>query len=129
MENTTTAADGAASDGAAGPDRRGAPRRRTAAGWAGLVVLAVVVLVLGVLVGLVGPLFAIACDSCPDGVRGPQRFGDALIATARYVVPLATLGTIVGMFHPRGGARVGGIGLAALVMLLFLMLALGLSNT
>ncbi|MGA6152372.1 hypothetical protein ACPEIC_03460 [Stenotrophomonas sp. NPDC087984] len=123
MENTRTA-----SDGAGGPDRRAAPRPRSAVGWAGLVVLAVGVLVLGVFVGLVGPLFAIACDSCPDGVRGPQRFGDALIAIARYVVPFATLGTIVGMFHPRGGARVGGIGLGVLVMLLFLMVALGQST-
>ncbi|MFT9471802.1 hypothetical protein [Streptomyces sp. 11-1-2] len=123
MENT-----GTASDGAAGPDRRGAPRRRTAAGWAGLIVLAVGVLVLGLFVGLVGPLLAIACGSCPDGVRGPQRFGDALIAITRYAVPFATLGTVMGMFHPRGGARVGGIGLGALVMLLILMLALGQST-
>ncbi|MER8161651.1 hypothetical protein [Streptomyces sp. NPDC094472] len=128
MENTGTAADGAAFDRAAGPDRRGVPRRRTAAGWAGLVALAVGVLVLGVFVGLVGPLFAIACDSCPDGVRGPQRFGDALIGITRYAVPFATVGTIMGMFHPRGGARVAGIGLGALVMLLFLMLALGQST-
>ncbi|AJZ83536.1 MULTISPECIES: hypothetical protein [Streptomyces] len=128
MENTKTAADGAACEGAAGPDRCGVPRRRTAVGWAGLVVLAVGVLLLGVFVGLVGPLFAIACDSCPDGVRGPRRFGDALIAITRYAVPLATLGTIMGMFHPRGGARVAGIGLGALVVLLILMVALGQST-
>lgn len=122
MENTSTASAPAAP----APGRRPGHRpRRTAADWAWLAVLAVVVLVVGAFVGVLGPLFAIACDSCQDGIRGPLRFGDELMAVAVNAVPLATLATVVGIFHPRGGARAGGIGLGVLTSLLVLMLSLG----
>ncbi len=121
MEDTGTVSDSAAPV----PDRIGARRRRTAADWAGLAVLAVGVLITGILVGGFGPLLAISCTSCQDGVRSPLRFGDALIAVAWYVVPLTTLGTVVGMFFPRGGARVAGIGMGILAVSLFVMLILG----
>ncbi|MFI9240519.1 hypothetical protein [Streptomyces sp. NPDC053079] len=119
MENTGTASVSA-------PGRRPGHRpRRTAADWVGLAVLAVAVLVAGAFVGVLGPLFAIACDSCQDGIRGPLRFGDELMAVAANAVPLATLATVAGIFHPRGGARAGGIGLGALTLLLVVMLSLG----
>ena len=95
-------------------------RSRSGAEWAGLAVLAVVVLVTGAFVGMFGPLVAVSCGSCPDGVRTP-RFGDALMAVAQCGVPLTVLGVIAGMCHPRGGARVGVIGLGVLVALLILM--------
>lgn len=121
MENNGTVSASAA----LGPDRLAEPGNRSAAEWVGLVSLAIAVLVAGVLVGLLGPLFAIACDSCQDGVRSPQRFGDALIAIAQGAVPLTVVATVAGMFLPRGGARVGGIGLGVLVLLLIVMLAIG----
>lgn len=98
---------------------------RTAAEWLGLVALALFVLLVGAVVGVVGPLLSIACDACQDGVRGPLRFAAALVAPARFGVPLVTLGTVVGVFHPRGGARAGGIGLGLLGVLLCAILALG----
>lgn len=122
--NGTVSASPAEPGGAFSPAQLAGPDRRSAADWAGLVLLAVAVLVSGVLVGVLGPLFAIACESCQDGVRSPLRFGDALLA-AQGAVPLTVLGTVVGIFMPRGGARAGGIGLAALAMLLMLMVVLG----
>jgi len=115
MENTASTLDTADFD---------AEPRRTAAEWAGLTALAMLVLFTGAFIGMFGPLVAIACDGCQDGVRTPQ-FGDALFAVARYAVPFATLGTVVGIFVPKGGARVGGIGLGVLVVLLVAMLVLG----
>jgi len=115
MENTASTLDTADFD---------AEPRRTAADWAGLTVLALLVLFTGGFVGMLGPLLAIACEACQDGVRTPH-FGDALFAVARYAVPFATLGTVVGIFVPKGGARVGGIGLGVLVVLLVAMLVLG----
>jgi len=105
---------------APGPDRL-----NTAADWAWRTVLAVGVLVVGAFVGVIGPLLAIACDSCQDGIREPLRFDDALIVIAYYVVPLTTLVTVVGVFLPRRGLRAGGIGLGALLVLLVAMLLLG----
>ncbi|GAA2231384.1 hypothetical protein GCM10010232_17380 [Streptomyces amakusaensis] len=82
-------------------------------------------MVFGGLVWLVGPLLAIACDSCQDGVRGSVRFIGTLTAIARYGVPLATLVTVLGIFTARRGGRAGFIGLAVLTVLLVLMLVLG----
>lgn len=110
------------------PDRgaRAAARpSRSAAAWVGLAFLALAVLATGIFMSVLGPLLAIACNTCQDGVRGSLQFGSALLALARFLVPLTTLGTVVGIFLPRGGARAGGIGLGLLVLLLFAMLALG----
>ncbi|MFF8590344.1 hypothetical protein ACF061_02680 [Streptomyces sp. NPDC015220] len=115
MENTTHTA--------AGPQPRS--RKRTTADYLGLTALALFVLLSGLVVGGLGPLLAIACDTCQDGVRGPLRFYDALTAVDRVGVPLVTLGTVAGLFHPRGGARAGGIGLGLLAVLFCAMLALG----
>ncbi|MGD1219925.1 hypothetical protein AB9Q10_16015 [Streptomyces krungchingensis] len=97
--------------------------RRTPAAWAGLTALALLVLLTGALVGVFGPLLAIACEACQDGVRTP-RHGDALVAVAQGAVPLVTLGTVLGTFLPRGGAKAGGAGLGVLVLLLVVMQAL-----
>ncbi|MGK5629921.1 hypothetical protein [Streptomyces sp. URMC 123] len=105
------------------PERDGG-RRRTALERVGLVALAVVVLLAGVVTGLIGPLLAISCPSCADGVRSPL-FGDALIAVCWYVVPLVTVGTVAAMFLLRNGARAGRIGLGVLAALFFVELALG----
>ncbi|MFB6437611.1 hypothetical protein ACFCVY_12650 [Streptomyces sp. NPDC056411] len=139
MENPAAATDATATSApttaaapAAGPDaaphdrhRTRRRRRRTAGEWAGLAVLAVVVLATGAFVRVVGPLLAIACASCQDGVRGPMRFGDALLDFAEYGVPLVALATVAGIFLPRGGARAGGIGLGVLIVLLVAMVVLG----
>ncbi|MGW2628760.1 hypothetical protein ACWC2K_05425 [Streptomyces chattanoogensis] len=50
-------------------------------------------------VGVMGPLMAIACDSCQNGVRNPL-LGDALIAIAQYAVPITVLGTATGISCP-----------------------------
>ncbi|MFF0788218.1 hypothetical protein [Streptomyces spiralis] len=126
MKNSAHTASGTTphtASGATGSAR--APLARTAAEWLGLVTLALFVLLVGDVVMVVGPLFSIACDACQDGVRGPLRFGGALIVLARVGVPLVTLGTVAGVFHPRGGARAGGIGLGLLGVLLCAMAALG----
>ncbi|AXK35610.1 hypothetical protein DVA86_26200 [Streptomyces armeniacus] len=78
----------------------------------------------GVVVGLLGPLLAIACETCEDGVRNP-RFGDTLITVAQLAVPLTTLAAGAGTFLPRQGVRVGLAGLGTLILLLITMLALG----
>ncbi|MGY1455260.1 hypothetical protein [Streptomyces sp. SS8] len=98
---------------------------RTAADWAASAGLAVVVLVTGFLTGVIGPLIAIACGSCQDGVRGPLRFDGALIAVAQYAVPLVTLGTLAGVLASRRYGRVAGAGLGVLAALLVTMPALG----
>ncbi|MGW0081514.1 hypothetical protein [Streptomyces sp. NPDC003393] len=119
MENTAHNAPGT-------PSRNSqATASRTAVEWFGLVVLALFVLLADAVVGVVGPLLGIACATCQDGVRGPLRFGGALTALARFGVPLVTLGTLAGVFHPRWGARAGGIGLGLLGVLFRAILALG----
>ncbi|MFF4352046.1 hypothetical protein [Streptomyces sp. NPDC001530] len=115
MENTGVTFDSA---------EIGAEPRRTPVEWVGLTALAMLVLVAGGFVGMFGPLLAIACGTCQDGVRTPGS-GDALIVVAQYAVPLTTLGSVVGIFLPRGGARVGGIGLGVLMVLFVAMLVLG----
>jgi hypothetical protein len=121
MEKPTTVAPPAG----AAPDGGRSRPRRSAADWAGLVVFAAVVMIVGACVGVLGPLFAIACTACQDGVRSPLRFEGALTAVAAYAVPVTTFGTVLGMLLPRGGARVGAAGIGVLVMLLFVILGLG----
>lgn len=97
---------------------------RTPVAWAGLAFLAALTLVTGLFVGTLGPLLAVSCDTCQDGVRA-TRFADALVQVAQVGVPLTTLATVVGIFLPRGGARAGGAGLCLLVILQVTMLILG----
>ncbi|MFG2208550.1 hypothetical protein [Streptomyces sp. NPDC048638] len=107
------------------PARQRVTNRRTAADWTWQLVLAMAVLAAGVLTGTTGPLMALACDTCQDGIRGPLPFGEVLNDIARYAVPLTTLGTIFGIFLSRHAARAGGIGLGVLAALLIAMTALG----
>lgn len=100
-------------------------RQRTTADYVGLTVLALAVLFAGFLVGALGPLLAIACDTCQDGVRDPLPLLDVLLAVDRVGVPLVTVGTLAGLFLPRGGARAGAIGLGLLALLFVATLALG----
>lgn len=99
--------------------------RRTAADWAWLAFLAVLVLITGFFVAVLGPLLALSCATCEDGLRGPLRFDRAFFTVAWYGVPITTVGTAIGMFFPRGGTRVAAIGMGALVFLLFVMMTLG----
>ncbi|MGW9171333.1 hypothetical protein [Streptomyces decoyicus] len=71
-----------------------------------------------------GPLFAIACDSCRDGVRSPH-LSSLLMAVAWYGVPLTAIGTVVGIYLPRGGGRAGAIGLGVLAALMCVMVFIG----
>ncbi|MFI2027275.1 hypothetical protein [Streptomyces buecherae] len=126
MENTGTApapasASASATEPAGGDDQRA----RAAARGLGLAVLVAAVLVSGVFITFLGPLFAIACDTCEDGVRGTLAYGDALIAVARYGVPLATFATLAGMVASRRPGRVGGFGLGAQWSLFVVVVALG----
>ncbi|MBO8195655.1 hypothetical protein ITI46_28985 [Streptomyces oryzae] len=98
---------------------------RSAAHWLGLALLAVAVLVFGAFVYVLGPLLAISCSDCQDGVRGPLRFGQALFVVGYYAVPLTVLGSLIGVFTSRRGARAGGIGLCALLLLLLVEQLLG----
>ncbi|WP_431984206.1 hypothetical protein [Streptomyces qinglanensis] len=122
--NSTAATAPQNADSAAGPAAE-RPRPRTAAEWAGLVLLAAAVLIFGAMVFVLGPLLAISCSACQDGVRGPLRFGTALTVTDSVGVPLTTLGTLVAMFAVRRGAQAAGIGLGVLLLLLLVQLALG----
>ncbi|MEU9111027.1 hypothetical protein AB0D04_04300 [Streptomyces sp. NPDC048483] len=119
METSDLISDSAASE----PDLSSRPR--SAAEWFGRLVLAVAVLAVGAVAGVMGPLLAIACDTCQDGVRDPLPFGEVLLVIAHTAVPLTTLGTVFGIFLSRRGARAGGIGLGILTALLILMLVLG----
>ncbi|MFF4790560.1 hypothetical protein ACFY2M_12485 [Streptomyces sp. NPDC001276] len=60
-----------------------------------------------------------------DGAVGPLRYGDVQVVVAQGAVPVVALGTVGGMLHPRGGARVAAIGPALLGVLLRVMPALG----
>ena len=121
MKNNGTAFDPAGLD-AADFDGRD---RRTIGDWAWLAFLAVLVMFIGFFVGTFGPLLAIACSSCEDGVRGSLRFSRTFFAVAWYAVPLTTLGTMVGLFFPRGGTRVAVLGLGALALLMVVLMTLG----
>ncbi|MGW3846415.1 hypothetical protein [Streptomyces fagopyri] len=98
--------------------------RRTPSEWAALTFLAILVLVTGAVVATLGPLLAVACDTCPDGVRATDS-ADTLVLVARTGVPLATAATVAGIFLPRGGAKAGGTGLGVLVVLMVSLLVLG----
>lgn len=87
--------------------------------------LAAGVLVVGLLVGGLGPLVALACDSCQDGIRGQLRFQGAFFAVAWFAVPLTAVGTAVGVFFPRGGTRMAVIGTGVLLLLQLVMMVLG----
>ncbi|MFI8854043.1 hypothetical protein ACIGW3_28140 [Streptomyces sp. NPDC053499] len=102
-----------------------AEHRRTSAEWLGLICLAGLVLLFGAFVYVFGPLLAISCTDCQDGVRGPLKFEGALLAVAFYAVPLATLGSLIALFTSRRGARAGAIGLGALLLLLLTEQLLG----
>lgn len=91
--------------------------------------LAVTVVVTGFLTATLGPLMAVACGSCQDGVRGSLRFDDALIALAHYGVPLTTAATLVAMLVGRRSVRTGVVGLGVLVALIVVMLVLGRLTT
>ncbi|WP_432107253.1 hypothetical protein [Streptomyces sp. AA1529] len=123
--NSTAATAPRDADSAAGPAAERPRPRRTAAEWAGLVFLAAAVLIFGAMVFVLGPLLAISCSACQDGVRGPLRFGTALTVTDSVGVPLTMLGTLVAMFAVRRGAQAAGIGLGVLLLLLLVQLALG----
>ncbi|WP_327706788.1 hypothetical protein [Streptomyces decoyicus] len=120
MENLNTTSDA----GSDIPDGSGDRPRRTAADWGWLTVLALGVLIVGFFEAVLGPLFAIACDACQDGVRSPHLF-PLLIAVAWYGVPLTAIGTVVGIYLPRGGGRAGAIGLGVLAALMFVMMLVG----
>lgn len=98
--------------------------RRGLGDWVWCCVLAVLVLFAGLVTGIVGPLLAISCSTCQDGV-GAVRGGDTLLVIAQGVVPLVTLGTVVGIFLPKGGTRVGLAGGGVLTVLFVVMQALG----
>ncbi|MDI3417990.1 hypothetical protein [Streptomyces luteolus] len=88
------------------------------------VMLVLFTLGFGFAVKLFGPLLAIACDSCQDGVR-TLRFGGAIEILSDYVVPVVTLVTAVAFLAPDDGVKAGVIGLAILGALFFVMVALG----
>ncbi|MFE0761090.1 hypothetical protein [Streptomyces smyrnaeus] len=121
----TDGADAAADMSGAADGGGTAGQRRTLTEWAGLALLAVVVLLFGAFVHVFGPLLAISCSSCQDGVRSPLRFGEALFAVSAVAVPLTTLGTVVALFAARRAARASGIGLCALLLLLLAEQLLG----
>ncbi|MFF2997207.1 hypothetical protein ACFVTC_22005 [Streptomyces sp. NPDC057950] len=98
--------------------------RRTPCEWAVLTVLASLVLATGALVATFGPLLAVACDTCQDGVRTTGST-DALVLLALAGVPLVTLATVAGIFLSRGGAKAAGVGLGALMVLMVVLSALG----
>ncbi|MGH4033539.1 hypothetical protein ACQB60_31925 [Actinomycetota bacterium Odt1-20B] len=110
------------------PDRElsgvGEAPRLTPGDWVWRAFLAVLVTAFGLLVAGLGPLLAISCNTCQDGVRNP-RYDEALMTLAWRVVPLVTLSTVMGLFLPRAGFRVGWIGAGLLVVLLAAILTLG----
>ncbi|MFI6349498.1 hypothetical protein [Streptomyces sp. NPDC050560] len=119
MKSTLTDDDAPLELSGAGQTRRPSPGDLA---WRAF--LAVLVMAFGWFVGVVGPLFAIACTSCQDGVRDPRFYG-ALTTLAWYVVPLTVVGTVVGLFLPRAGARAGWTGTGVLFVLLIAIVALG----
>ncbi|MFE5137739.1 hypothetical protein ACFRDV_08670 [Streptomyces fagopyri] len=98
--------------------------RRTPSEWAALSVLAILVLITGGIVATLGPLLAVACDTCPDGVRATDS-ADTLVLVARTGVPLVTAATVAGILLPRGGAKAAGTGLGVLAVLMVTLLVLG----
>lgn len=121
MKNTVTDFDPADLD----LEHFGNRRWQLVAEWAWAALLAAGVLVIGLFVAVIGPLFALACDSCQDGLRGQLRFQGAFFAVAWFAVPLTAVGTAVAIFFPRGGTRAAFIGVGVLAMLQLVMMTLG----
>ncbi|OEV03142.1 hypothetical protein [Streptomyces oceani] len=116
--------DGIPQTTATAPNGSAPQHRRSVADWLGLVLLSLLVLFVGGFTGVLGPLFAISCESCQDGIRIPL-FDEVLLLIAFVLVPLTTFVSVVATFLPRGGARAGGIGLGTLLVLFVVMLAIG----
>ncbi|MDI3421747.1 hypothetical protein [Streptomyces luteolus] len=110
-------------DGAA-PTETEASDNEVAVDMVARVMLAVLTLGFGFAVKLFGPLLAIACDSCQDGVR-TMRFAGVIEFLSGYVLLPVTLAAAVAFLIPDGGVKAGAIGLCVLGMLFFVMLALG----
>lgn len=87
--------------------------------------LGVALVLVGAFVALLGPLLAVACTDCLDGVRGPLRFPVALLTLAHYVVPLVTVGGLVVMSRSRRRVRAGAVSLCAVLVLALAVMALG----
>jgi hypothetical protein len=100
------------------------PHPHSWAGHAFRAFLALLVAAFGGIIAVLVPLLAIDCGTCEDGVRNP-RYVETLAALAWYVVPATTLATIVVLFLPRRGMRLGAVGAGVLVVLLVLVLSLG----
>ncbi|CAM3182428.1 hypothetical protein ACH4LN_19775 [Streptomyces albus] len=99
-----------------------AGRRRTPVEWLGRAALACAALLLGAFLWVFGPLLAISCSSCQDGVRAPSVFVEGLLVVVVGGVPMIALGTVIAVFAARRGARAGGIGLGALALLTLVLL-------
>ncbi|WP_016905410.1 hypothetical protein [Streptomyces xiaopingdaonensis] len=108
---------------------RRADTRPNAADWAGRAVLVVVLVVAGAYASVIGPLFAVACppssSSCEDGIQSSLPLGGALLMACVLLAPAVTLASVVGVLVPRGGAKAGAIGFAALVGVFVLTVASG----
>ncbi|QNS05682.1 hypothetical protein [Streptomyces xanthii] len=102
----------------------GTNARRGFGDWIWFCVLAVTVMFAGLVIGVLGPLLAISCSTCQDGV-GDVRGGDTLLVLAQGVVPLVTLGTVLAIFLPKGGTRAAAVGFGVLVVLFVVMQVLG----
>ncbi|WP_019544228.1 hypothetical protein [Streptomyces sulphureus] len=103
--------------------------RPSGADWAGRAVLVLVLVVAGAFTTVFGPLFAVACSSsspsCEDGIRSSLPLDGALVMACLYLAPAVTLASVVGVLVPRGGAKAGAVGLAALVGVFVLTVASG----
>ena len=106
------------------PERADNAPHRTSGGAAGRALLAVLVLLVGAVVALVGPLLAVACAACQDGVRA-ARFGELTLVLAHYGAPLVALVTALGVVAARRGVRAGALGLGAQAVLFLLLVLLG----
>ncbi|MER6914160.1 hypothetical protein ABT354_21000 [Streptomyces sp. NPDC000594] len=102
-------------DGSDGPDGSSA-----GADTALRMFLAGAVLLAGLAVFLIGPLLAVACGSCQDGVRSVRLEG-VLLAIRDFAVPITVITTLIGVFAARHGGRAGCAGLGALGLLLAAM--------
>ncbi|MEK8143755.1 hypothetical protein NKH18_22315 [Streptomyces sp. M10(2022)] len=118
--------DTAAASDSADPDLEllRSPYLSTIADWAWRVFLAVGVLIIGLVAATLGPLFAVACDTCQDGVHGELRF------KARSS-PSPGTGCHSPLWRRRspssspGGTRAALIGIGVMALLLLVLMALG----
>lgn len=108
---------------------RRANTRPNAADWVGRAVLVLVLVVAGAFTAVFGPLFAVACSSpspsCEDGIRSSLPLDGALVMVCIYLAPAVTLASVVGVLVPRGGAKAGAVGFAALIGVFVLTVASG----